>query len=173
MILHYAGPDDFAVELKTRSAGDRLLLAKVPPEPTLQTTIDKVLKRWAAGPPQTASLGDILMVPRLDFDITRQFTELHGRLAIKNPQLRKDLQILSALENVHFEMNEKGVKLRSEAHIAIGCGGEAPPRCLHSMIFDKPFLLLLERTDAKTPYFALWVGNPEILASTGSSEPNR
>jgi len=33
----------------------------------------------------------------------------------------------------------------------------APP------VFDRPFLILLQRTDAKTPYFALWVDNVELL----------
>jgi len=33
------------------------------------------------------------------------------------------------------------------------------------MIFDKPFLVLVQRSDAKMPYFALWVDNPEILVS--------
>ena len=31
------------------------------------------------------------------------------------------------------------------------------------MVFDKPFLIMLQRSDAKTPYFALWVGNADLL----------
>jgi len=31
------------------------------------------------------------------------------------------------------------------------------------MIFDTPFLVLMQRVDAQTPYFALWVDNPELL----------
>jgi hypothetical protein len=31
------------------------------------------------------------------------------------------------------------------------------------MVFDKPYLLMLERDEADVPYFALWVGNPELL----------
>ena len=31
------------------------------------------------------------------------------------------------------------------------------------MIFDKPFLIMLQRSDAKMPYFALWVDNAELL----------
>ena len=31
------------------------------------------------------------------------------------------------------------------------------------MIFDKPFLIILERANAKMPYFALWVDNAELL----------
>ena len=31
------------------------------------------------------------------------------------------------------------------------------------MIFDKPFFVMLRRTDAKNPYFCLYVANPELL----------
>jgi len=32
-------------------------------------------------------------------------------------------------------------------------------------IFDKPFLMILQRADAQTPYFALWVRSPELLVA--------
>jgi hypothetical protein len=31
------------------------------------------------------------------------------------------------------------------------------------MVFDKPFLILMQRADSKLPYFALWIGNTELL----------
>ncbi len=31
------------------------------------------------------------------------------------------------------------------------------------MVFDKPFLILLKRTDAKNPYFGLWTMNTELM----------
>ncbi len=173
-VLFYQTPDDFAVELKTKVGGDRLLLAKVSPEATLRKTIEKVQERASKSKPQTAFFGDILEVPTLNFDITRRYAELENqRLSIKNPQIAKDLVILSALQNIRFLLNEKGVKLRSEAHIAIGCAAEGPPPSARRMIFDKPFLILMQRADAKTPYFALWVDNSEVLVHTGAaSAPN-
>jgi hypothetical protein len=47
--------------------------------------------------------------------------------------------------------------------MAFGCGVEEPPVRQHRMIFDKPFLLLMQRQGAKVPYFALWVDNAELL----------
>jgi hypothetical protein len=35
-----------------------------------------------------------------------------------------------------------------------------------NLVFDKPFLILLKRREAKRPYFALWVGNAELLVPT-------
>jgi len=38
-----------------------------------------------------------------------------------------------------------------------------PDNLQHMMVFDKPFLVLLKRVGAKTPYLALWVDNSELL----------
>jgi hypothetical protein len=60
--------------------------------------------------------------------------------------------------------------LRSESHISLGCSKSAPPPLpQHVMVFDRPFLIMLQRSDADVPYFALWVENPEILAKLSES----
>jgi hypothetical protein len=74
-----------------------------------------------------------------------------------------DLRVLSAVQNTRFELNEKGVELRSESHIGLGCSAQPRPAIPHKLIFDKPFLIVLERADAPMPYFALWIGNTELL----------
>ena len=60
-------------------------------------------------------------------------------------------------------MNEKGVKLVSEA-VIIGCTASAS-MSMHTMIFDRPFLIMMKRAQADRPYFALWVDNPELLVA--------
>ena len=55
-------------------------------------------------------------------------------------------------------MDEKGVRLKSEAQIALTSLG-LPNR----LMFDKPFLVMLKRVNAKAPYFAMWIDNPELL----------
>ncbi len=48
--------------------------------------------------------------------------------------------------------------------MAFGCSAPAPPPAVkHVMIFDEPFLILLQRREADVPYFAMWVANPELL----------
>jgi hypothetical protein len=103
-------------------------------------------------------------VPKFNFDITRGFRELLGaKLAAANPAVAKDLQVVAAAQNTRFQMEEKGVELRSESHVSFSCAAEAPPPRKRVMLFDKPFLIMLQRSDAKTPYFALWVGNADLL----------
>ena len=164
LILDYKSPDDFVIELKTKSKGDRVILAKIQPKATLAATIASVKARATPAAAEQAIGGDILKVPKFNFDITRSYREVQGRLLVlRNTEVAKDLRLLSAVQNIRFEMDEKGVKLRSEGHMAFGCAAECIPRPQHIMIFDKPFLIMLTRVNAKLPYFALWVDSPELL----------
>lgn len=163
-VLDYGSRDDFVIELLTKSAHDRMILAKVAPQKTLLDTVRSVQKRAANDQRDIATAGDVLKVPRLNFDITRKYHELLDlKLQVANPEVAGDLQILSAVQNTRFQMDEKGVRLKSESHIAFGCGEQRLVRRNRDMIFDRPFLILLERANAKCPYFALWVDNAELL----------
>jgi hypothetical protein len=165
VILDYQSEDDFVIELRTKGEGDRVILAKTQPQETLEATVRAVQKRAANPEPTQPREGDVLKVPKFNFDLTRRYAELEGKkLLVKNPKVAADLMVLSALQNVRFQFDEKGVRLRSESHIAIGCSASPPPPpTRHIMVFDKPFLVILERNDADLPYFALWVGSPELL----------
>jgi hypothetical protein len=165
VILAYQDEDDFVIEFKTKSTHDRVILAKTQPGPTLEATVQAVEKRAANPEPTKPQVGDVLKVPKFNFDITRKYRELEGKLLLTaNPNVADDLLVLSALQNIRFQFDEKGVRLRSESHIAIGCGmPPSPPPARHVMVFDKPFLVMLQRAEADVPYFALWVENPELL----------
>jgi hypothetical protein len=164
LIHDYQNENDFVIELKTKSAGDRLILAKVQPGADLAATVAQVQARVGSTEASTAIRGDVLVIPRLNFDLTRRYSELEGRqLITANRSVASDLRLLSAVQNTRFEMNERGVELRSEAHLGIGCSATRIPTPEHRMIFDRPFLILLQRTDAPLPYFALWVDNAELL----------
>ncbi len=149
----------FILELVTKAKGDQLILAKIKPAETLADTISAVIDRKAEA---TAMFPhDVLKVPKLNFDVRRRYRELEGRaLMISNPNIAQDLTILSALQDIRFQLDEKGARLRSESHIAIGCS--APPRG-RRFVFDGPFLILMRRKDAKNPYLAMWVDNAELL----------
>lgn len=64
-------------------------------------------------------------------------------------------------QTIRFRLDECGAVLKSEAAAATK-SAEAldEPR---QFVFDRPFLILLERREAANPYFALWVDNPELL----------
>ncbi len=171
-ILDYQNPDDFVIELRTKSPGDQVILAKIPPAPTLAATVERVLsvvrrqpaadQLGAFGPSMMP--GDRLQVPKLNFDIQRRFDEIElHKLLTANSKVAPDLWVLLARQDTRFQMNETGVKLRSEANLTFGCSATVEPSPTHLLIFDKPFLLMLKRKDADQPYFALWVENAELL----------
>ncbi len=165
-VLSYEGRDDFVVELNTKTENDRIILAKVEPGDTLKQTITNVLARSSASEAEQATAGDMLVIPKLNFDISKRYRELeHRTLMVNSPDIADELEILSAAQSIRFQMDEKGVRLKSESHVAIGCSAEYIPMPKHIMIFNRPFLIMLIHRNAKQPYFALWVDNPELLVS--------
>jgi len=144
LVYDYRDSDDFIVELKTRSKSDRLVLAKIPPGRTLAETIAAVQTRLQQSKPGSMQECTDLLVPVIDFDVLRSYDELlQGPFAIAAQQIR-------------FKLDERGAVLKSEAATV---GAEVHM----NLVFDKPFLVMIQRTDAKQPYFALWVANAELL----------
>jgi hypothetical protein len=167
-IVDYKSADDFIIELKTNSALDHLVLAKVTPGSTLGQTIAMVQKRRENASPISAKPWDVMSVPKMFFDITRGYHEIVGRTLI-NPATGAptDQQLLEAVQNIKFQIDEKGVVLVSETHMSFSCSAEGMRVPVHYLIFDKPFLLMMSREGGNAPYFAVWVDNAELLERAG------
>jgi hypothetical protein len=177
----YNGREDFVLELASESKGDRLILARMAPGETLLATIEAVEKRLTTPPASRewtqltggqreevrahlAGPGDVLMIPKIAFDLTHRYDELTGRRlrAVRN-DIGKDLQLMEAVQSIRFEMDEEGVRLRSASQMSFGCSAQAPERTRRWMVFDGPFLLMLQREGAPIPYFAAWIANSDLL----------
>ncbi len=143
-ICYDGGPNDFIIELKTRSQTDRLILAKVQPSATLSETVRDVQQRMRIGAPQRMRDMTHLVIPVIDFDVVRRYSELRRLITV---------------QQVRFKLDETGAVLKSEAFTT----KNGHP----GMVFNKPFLVMIQRTDAKVPYFALWVANAELLVPQG------
>jgi hypothetical protein len=144
LIYSFRTNDDFIIELETESEGDRLLLAKVLPEETLGQTVDAVRERMAGWRPTRMEEMEDLVIPVVDFDLTRDYDELLSA------------GLVLAQQRTRFRLDETGAVLESEG---VGVMGFTP----RNFVFDRPFLILLERDGAGAPYSALWVGNAELL----------
>jgi hypothetical protein len=150
LIYDYKNEDDFIIELKTQSKSDRLILAKIKPAQTLAETIIAVQNRVSANQPTSLYELSSLFIPVLDFDVLRDYHELINEgLAIAKQQIR-------------FRLDERGAVLKSEALMATARGQD--------LIFDKPFLVMIQRENAKVPYFALWNANAELLVPFSQKE---
>ncbi len=170
LISDYLSPDDFIIELKTKSEKDHLIFAKVKPAQTLGKTIEMVEHRRSAGKPIAARPYDELAIPKFNFDLTRNYDELlNKKLISPTTGAIANQRILSADQNIRFLMDEIGVQIRSESHISIGCSVPLMTIPEHTMIFDKPFLLELRREGGEHPYFAMWVDGTELLVRDSPS----
>lgn len=163
-VLDYRSDDDFILALRPNEKGERILLAKIVPAETIEKTISSILKRVtgssAKDEPSGLSRNEPLMLPILDFEVLREYVELEGK-HITTPGPLQGMPIFRALQSIRFRLDARGAVLESEAAETAAFAGTPNPR---QFIFDKPFLILLERTDAAQPYFALWVDNAELLA---------
>jgi hypothetical protein len=66
-------------------------------------------------------------------------------------------------ENIKFDMDEKGAKVENEAVVMFTFGAildEIKPK---NLILDKPYWLIMKRTNSQNPYFLLGVENTELM----------
>lgn len=161
-VCDYRNPDDFVLTVATASTEDVLVLAKVPPATTLLETTEAVERR-IKDTFDHPSGSDYLVVPVLDFDLIRHYNELCGHHFLLGGR-ETDLSFDFVDQIVRFKLDETGAYLESEVFGGV-LGGELelppPPR---SFVFDKPFLVMIQRKNSLRPYFALWVANAELMA---------
>jgi len=106
---------------------------------------------------------DEVIIPKFNFNIETNYTTLEGSSFNSNKQF---FQIERAWQRTAFIFDESGAEIESAAEIEVATEAmeeeyEKPkPK---KMIFDKPFLILLKRTDSKNPYFGLWTTNTELM----------
>lgn len=156
-VIDYTYEDDFIISLKSKSANDEIILAKVEPKETLLSTILAVSKRIKQSTPSSLREDDILQIPKFDFNLKHSFSELEEKY-FKNKRW-EEWYISKAIQWIRFKLSEKGAILKSEARIVmIPMNGE--PR---KLIFNKPFLIYLRQKDGEYPYFAMWLDNAELL----------
>jgi hypothetical protein len=74
----------------------------------------------------------------------------------------KNLVLRQALQSIEFRMDEKGVKLHSEASISFDCS-VAPQVRPRLLVLDPPFALVMKRKGAPQPYFVVWFANADLL----------
>jgi hypothetical protein len=146
-------PTTFVLEFVVEGGKDVLLLAAVPREPTLGAT-------WAGVRDRCANPGRrlddaVLVVPKIDFELTHRFVEILGAPILDGPL--RGQPIVEALQAVRLRLDEGGADVESHAILASAGIHDA-------YLFDRPFLLALREATAAEPYLLLWVENDEILA---------
>lgn len=107
---------------------------------------------------------DEVIIPKFNFNIETNFTSLEGN---KFNTGKQEFQIGKAWQRTAFILDESGAEIESEAELEVLAVEEIEEEYEKpkpkKMIFDKPFLILLKRTEANNPYFGLWTTNTELM----------
>ncbi len=145
---------DVILEFAVKGGRDRLLLAMVGPEGTLEGTWRKALRRIEESAGEVLGAGHDLAVPKMNFELSHRFREILGGPC--SGKLSGQV-ITEARQTVRFSLDEGGAELESHAIIAsLG----VPP----SIVLDRPFLIAVMEKGKRDPYLLLWIANDELLA---------
>jgi hypothetical protein len=149
----------FAVEL-CRTGDVSVVAAVVPRAETLAETLaglqTRIADGGAHGARDTLETSDVLLVPNLAWRIEHHFSELEGKPTAN--RAAGALPITLAMQSIAFRLDRCGAELRSEAHLVV----EAAMR--RSFVFDRPFLLTMQKRGASRPFLAIWVEDAELLS---------
>lgn len=160
-VLFYNDDNDFAVKLYTKGKDEVLLY---------RTNDDKTFdKYYAELNDKTAKYSgdknfvknDTLTIPDIKLYQETSFNELEGHQIVGT-----NMQIDKTIETVDFRMNNKGVKLKSEAAIMLRCMSLAP-REGRDFTFNNNFVLFLLEKNQNTPYYAMKVSDVAAINKTG------
>lgn len=151
---------EFVLDPCKDSHPHQLILAKVKRNATLaETLVDVKAKITETQKDEDAPRfypRDTLLIPNMNWRIEHRFTELEGPdKRFLNPTLQ-GLYLDTALQTIQFQMDRSGAELASEAKVIVKPGASF----FH---FDRPFLIIMKKRDAKQPFFVMWVDNAELL----------
>ena len=154
-VLFYNNPNDFAVMLQTKNNDEVYLYKTSADKPFNQIYEDLNKKKSIYKGITYLKQRDELKVPNIKFFEEKSFKELAGRRV-----LGTNITINQAIETIKFEMNHKGVKLKSEAAMTMMTTSLKPqaekPRYYY---FDNTFVIFLTEKEKNSPYFALRVND--------------
>lgn len=174
-IIYYKDDNNFIIKLLPEDKEHEILLYKTDQHfNTIADMIAEIEKLTEIGKTEIKNdklnwkykynYDDKVIIPMFNFNIETNFSSLEGNQFSTQKQTFK---ILQAWQRTAFILDENGAELESESGVTTeaAAGHEAQyqnpqPK---KMIFDKPFLTLLKRTDSKNPYLGLWITNSELM----------
>ena len=166
-ILHYRCPDErhhfdqmdeYVLDLCRDTKPYRVVVAVVEPKASLDETYRYVREQVAQFKQreyyeQERQLreSDTLEVPEMFWEIDHRFDELIGKMVAN-----VGMPIVEARQTIRFRLDRSGAMLETEALSMIA----AIPR---HFIFNRPFLIYMQKRGAAQPFFVMWVDNAELL----------
>jgi len=173
-ILYYKNDDEFVLKLSLRNTENEIILYKSKMKFQLMSEIiSEINKNIIVGKNEVNNDAynwkynlcdkDEVIVPKLSFNIETNFSNLENNSFNSGGQL---FNIETVKQRTAFLLDEKGAEIKSKSFFeAVAVDEpmtyEAPrPK---KLIFDKPFFLMIRKTDNINPYLALLIKNTELM----------
>ena len=105
---------------------------------------------------------DEVRIPIMAFNLSSGYPDIVGSL-FNTEDI--EYEVTECFQRTAFVLNEKGAEVKSEARMGVKETSAAPivapqPK---KLIFDRPYLIFLKRTDSNYPYFGMYVANSELM----------
>ena len=172
-ILYYKNDNNFILKLVPKNLEHEILLFKT--EKKFNTIIEmnnEIEKLKEIGKKERVnekinwryfySEEDEIIIPKINFNIESSYPTMTGN---KFKDKNTEYVIETMTQRTAFILDENGAEIESEAYMesAVEVEEEYEKPKPKKMTFDKPFLILLKRTNVKNPYFGFWVANTELM----------
>jgi hypothetical protein len=156
-IVEYKNDDNFTVKLKLKDDKDEIYLAKGYDMTNPNTVLQLINSR-----PKTETIDkeDVFDAPEIHFELTKNYTGFLNK-TLKNPGFT-DYYIKMMTERIKFDMDNKGARVENEAFV-VGMLGAVIPQNNKHLILNKPYWIIMKRTNSNNAYFVLGVKNTGIM----------
>ncbi len=159
-IIKYEDDDRFIIKLQLKGESDELILAKGYDMEKPQDVVKEISDNNEEYIPAIGE-SDHFEAPKIHLDHHRDYIELIGKnLANKS---FTNYSITQMFENIKFDMDEKGARVENEAATAIGNTAMPEFKKPKNFILDKPYWVVMKKTDSQNPYFILGVNNIKLM----------
>ena len=155
-LFDYRSDEDFIVQIPDADSVRELILARVPFQGDLLSTLALVSGRMQYGYPDKMTHLDELVIPKISLSVEQVYEEFIGK-HLTNPGFER-FTFIDASQKIDFTLNESGASATVDGKI-IHIKGP------HSRIlkFDQPFLLILRPVGSEEPDLVVWIANTDFL----------
>jgi hypothetical protein len=159
-IIKYESDEKFIVSLQLKDENDQLILAKGYDMTNPQIVVNEINQNNKANL-SSMGIADRFEAPKLKLDYSRDYVELIGKyLANKGFE---SYFIAKMFENIKFDMDEKGARVENEAVIVLSKSIEIDSEKPKNLLLDKPYWVVMKRSNSSNPYFILGINNIELM----------
>lgn len=160
-IIKYENDDKFIIKIELKNNDDELILAKWYSMNNPKETVKEInYYDWTWLP----SIWDIdeFKAPTINLDFQRNYEELINK-KLSNKWF-EDYKIKKMSEKIKFKMNKDGAIVENEGFILgdLFWASEVPKGKKY-FILNKPYWVVMKRTNSYNPYFILGINNAELM----------